>query len=182
MPTAAGRRVPWWRPVLIVTLGLATTALLASALARATRLEDQVHFDRAVERSRTAIAARIQAYIAMLRGGAALFAGTGDVTEAGFRAYVNRLAIASAYPGIQGIGFTQRVPAAALDRFVAGRRAHDRPGFHVWPGGPRPEYHAIVFLEPLDRRNLAAIGYDMSTEPVRRAAMERARDTGEPAA
>nr|MCU0256937.1 CHASE domain-containing protein [Vicinamibacterales bacterium] len=43
-------------------------------------------------------------------------------------------------------------------------------------------YHAIVFLEPLDRRNLAAIGYDMFTEPVRRAAMERARDTGQPAA
>src|SRR5690606_29123445 len=36
--------------------------------------------------------------------------------------------------------------------------------------------------EPLDARNLAAIGYDMFTEPARRAAMERARDTGEPAA
>jgi len=47
-------------------------------------------------------------------------------------------------------------------------------------GYSRP--HAIVLLEPLDRRNQVAIGFDMSTEPVRRAAMERARDSGAPAA
>src|SRR5205814_8144949 len=35
---------------------------------------------------------------------------------------------------------------------------------------------------PLDRRNQVAIGYDMFTEPVRREAMERARDTGQPSA
>ncbi|HET9529142.1 MAG TPA: CHASE domain-containing protein, partial [Blastocatellia bacterium] len=34
------------------------------------------------------------------------------------------------------------------------------------------------YLEPQDRRNQAAIGYDMFSEPKRRAAMERARDWG----
>src|SRR5262249_53006843 len=33
-------------------------------------------------------------------------------------------------------------------------------------------------LEPLDEANQRAIGFDMAFEPVRRAAMERARDTG----
>src|SRR5690606_10339046 len=44
------------------------------------------------------------------------------------------------------------------------------------------ELHTIAFLEPLDRRNRAALGYDMYSEPVRREAMARARDTGAPAA
>src|SRR5690606_23041865 len=35
---------------------------------------------------------------------------------------------------------------------------------------------------PLDDRNRAAIGYDMFTDPVRRDAMRRAAQTGEPAA
>jgi signal transduction histidine kinase/ActR/RegA family two-component response regulator len=39
-----------------------------------------------------------------------------------------------------------------------------------------------VYLEPLDKRNRAALGFDMFSEPVRRAAMERARDTGEASA
>jgi CHASE1-domain containing sensor protein len=34
----------------------------------------------------------------------------------------------------------------------------------------------------MDRRNRAAIGYDMFTDPTRRATMERARDSGQPAA
>jgi signal transduction histidine kinase len=52
----------------------------------------------------------------------------------------------------------------------------------VWPGGERDEYTSILYLEPLDERNQRAIGYDMFSEPVRRAAMEQARDTGEPTA
>src|SRR5260370_37229333 len=56
------------------------------------------------------------------------------------------------------------------------------PSFKIWPEGNRAEYHSIIYLEPLDRRNQVAIGYDMFTEPTRRAAMEQARDTGLPAA
>src|SRR5438552_1211252 len=64
------------------------------------------------------------------------------------------------------------VPYAALGIADAG----------VWPPGRRPEYTPILYLEPVDKRNRAAIGYDMFTERGRRAAMERARDTGEPSA
>ena len=49
--------------------------------------------------------------------------------------------------------------------------------FDIKPAEPRPEYHAIVYLEPLTEANRSAIGYDMFTEPIRREAMERARDT-----
>ena len=37
-------------------------------------------------------------------------------------------------------------------------------------------YAPIVYLEPFSGRNLRAFGYDMFSEPVRREAMERARD------
>src|SRR5260370_16417612 len=56
------------------------------------------------------------------------------------------------------------------------------PSFKIWPEGNRAEYHSIIYLEPLDRRNQVAIGYDMFTAPTRRAAMEQARDTGLPTA
>ncbi len=46
------------------------------------------------------------------------------------------------------------------------------------PPGSRAQYSSIVFLEPFDARNRRAFGYDMYSEPVRREAMERARDTG----
>lgn len=60
--------------------------------------------------------------------------------------------------------------------------------FSVWivskisikPLGKRSQYGAIVYLEPMDKYNIQAIGYDMFSEPIRRIAMERARDTGLP--
>jgi CHASE1-domain containing sensor protein len=68
-----------------------------------------------------------------------------------------------------------------IDSFVMAQHQQGMPAFRIWPDHPRTEFHTIIYLEPLDRRNEAAIGYDMFSEPVRRAAMERARDTGQPA-
>jgi signal transduction histidine kinase/ActR/RegA family two-component response regulator len=54
--------------------------------------------------------------------------------------------------------------------------------FKVSPDNPRDEYTAIVYLQPAEISNKRAIGFDMFTEPVRRQAMEKARDTGIPTA
>jgi signal transduction histidine kinase len=50
----------------------------------------------------------------------------------------------------------------------------------VSPRGDRPEYYPIVFLEPMDGHNRESLGFDMWTDPVQRATMERARDSGQP--
>jgi PAS domain S-box-containing protein len=123
------------------------------------------------------ISSRVESYLAMLRGGAGLFAASREVTRAEFKNYIAPIDIDRNYPGTQGIGFTQRIPAGELATFEERERAAGRPNFRVWPDHPREEYHSIVFLEPEDERNLAAVGFDMFAEPMRRNAMERARDT-----
>ncbi len=45
----------------------------------------------------------------------------------------------------------------------------------------RRAYVPVFYIQPL-QRNLEAVGYDLASEPARRKALERARDTGEPAA
>ncbi len=127
------------------------------------------------------IHAGIRSHIALLRGVSGLFAINGGVTREEFRDYVGQLRLERNYPGIQGIGYSARVPAEEVDAFTAELRKEAGIDFKIWPPDPRPEYHTIVYLEPQDRRNLAALGYDMHTEPNRRSAMDRARDTGLPA-
>ena len=56
--------------------------------------------------------------------------------------------------------------------FQAAMRGSGFPDFRVWPEGDRPFYSSIAMLEPLDWRNRRAIGYDMFSEPVRRAEAE----------
>jgi PAS domain S-box-containing protein len=169
-------------PLAVLTIGLVATALVSVELRRTIATQDRERFTAAAENLHDTIRARLETYIAILRASAGLMAAADGPTAHEFRAFVDRLGLQQRYPGIQGIGYTARIPAAELESVVAAERREGRPNFRVWPEEPRAEYHAILYLEPLDQRNVAAIGYDMFTEATRREAMERARDTGEAAA
>jgi signal transduction histidine kinase/ActR/RegA family two-component response regulator len=169
--------------ILVLAAGLALTALVVSVLFVSAREHDRATFAANARTAQDAVVARIETSIALLRGAAGLFASQQEqVTVEGFRAYMARVALREQYPGILGIGFSRRLAPGEVDAFVASARAQGHAGFRVWPAEPRDEVHAIAFLEPTDERNRAALGYDMATNPVRRAAMDRARDTGRAAA
>ncbi len=167
-------------PVLLIALlltGAATYYVWATARAR-----DRLRFEASVQRTQDNIDIRLENYVSLLRGGAGLFAASEMVTRDEFRAFVERLRLSEYYPGIQGIGFTVRVKPEERGALVAEMRRQGFEDFQLRPETERDEYHAIIYLEPLDRRNRAAIGFDMFTEATRRAAMERARDTASRAA
>jgi len=127
------------------------------------------------------IGERLGAYALILRGGAALFAASRTVDRNEWRAYVETLRASGSVPGVQGIGFAQVIAPDQLAAHVAGIRAEGFPDYSVRPPGDRALYTSIIFLEPFRDRNLRAFGFDMYAEPVRRAAMDQARDTGEAA-
>jgi len=124
---------------------------------------------------------RLSAYALILRGGTALFAASVSVERQEWHTYVETLRAARSIPGVQGIGFALLIPPQQLARHIAAIRAEGFPEYTVRPPGERAVYTSIIYLEPFRDRNLRAFGFDMFSEPVRRAAMERARDTGEAA-
>jgi len=166
----------------VLAAGLALTALATWAFHESVSALDESRFRREVASARKSIAARLDAYVGVLFATRGLFEADPDVTLDEFRAFADELAVDARYPGIQGLGFSLRLAPeerAGLERRM---RAAGHVDFRIWPERPRDELHAIVYLEPLDRRNSAALGFDMFTEPVRREAMARARDTGQAAA
>lgn len=165
-------------PLLVAVLGLLCVGAAGFELNRMIAANEAERFDYAVRDRLNAIRDHIEKHTALLRGTAAFLAGSEHVSRSEFATYVSRLRLRDLYPGVQGLGFTRRVAASDLDAFLVFARGENGPGFRIWPEEPRSEYHSIVYLEPQDSRNAAAIGYDMSTEPTRRAAMELARDTG----
>ena len=177
--------MPWthlgW-PVLVATLGLLATVVATAATWKSVEQTDQERFLRGVEQAHTAMLDRMDTYIAVIRSTAALFAASEQVTRTEFSAFVEKMTLGERYPGIQGIGFSIHVPPGQVARLEADMRAQGVEGFRVWPDDPREEINSIIYIEPMDRRNRVAIGFDMSVDPVRSAAMERARDSGEPAA
>ncbi|MFZ4702623.1 MAG: CHASE domain-containing protein, partial [Candidatus Methylumidiphilus sp.] len=122
---------------------------------------------------------RLDAYALVMHGGVALFAAEEKVNRLEWRAYFEALRLSGSVPGIQGLGFNLLVPADEVPAHIAQIRGEGFPGYSVFPPGERPFYAPVVFLEPFRERNIRAFGYDVYSEPVRRAAMEQARDTGE---
>jgi signal transduction histidine kinase/ActR/RegA family two-component response regulator len=167
-----------WVAAMVLLLGLATTAALTLQLRETVDARDRDRFLNSATSLQDDITSRLAAYVAMLQAGAGMLAAHPETTREEFHAFVQRLRLPTHYPGIQGIGFTKRLPPEAVPPLIAAQRRAGFRDFRVWPEGPRDEYHSIIYLEPLDRRNRAAIGYDMYTEPVRREAMRRARDEG----
>ena len=166
--------------VLVVSVFLSVAA--AGYVAMAARQRDRIRFQNAVQDVRDSIEGRIDTYTALLRAGTGLFAESGTVTRRGFHEFVERLDLPQRYPGIQGIGYIARTDQTDVPELVKSMRIQGASTFHIDPAGDRADYYPILYLEPPDGRNRTAIGYDMWTDPVRRAAMERARDTGMPAA
>src|SRR2546425_294002 len=169
-------------PYFILLTLLLITFLFAYYAARSAEAKDQARFNTSVQEITTVIKSRLDTYVALLHSTSGLFAASHSVEPDEFHHFVQHLELQERYPGIQGIGYSVRVQPEERDALIDSLRRRGLKDFHIWPEQTRSEYHSIIYLEPLDRRNKAAIGYDMFTEPVRRAAMERARDTGLPAA
>lgn len=175
---SSDRLIPW------VVLGafLALTAVASAYVWRMSRVADLVRFENAVQATHDGIVFRLETYVNVLRSASGLFAMNRSATSEDLRQFLRHLNVQKRYPGIQGIGLSIRIDAAELKGVESQMREDGLPNFRVWPAYQRPEYHAIVLLEPFDRRNRAAIGFDMFASPPRREAMIRARDTGIPSA
>ena len=154
--------------VLLNSLLLTLVATLVVGFMGVTR--DRERFERAQRVVEDRIESRLGTYTAMLYGVRAFLTASDTVSPDAFRRYVAQLEIARRFPGAQGIGFSRR-----LSRDASPGVTTPDTSAAAADGGER---HAIVFLEPLDRRNRAAIGFDMFRDSVRRDAMTRARDSG----
>lgn len=138
-------------------------------------------FDRFQIRVRqitTEIHSRIHDYENALFAARAFLSATPSVNRRNWQAFVKRLDIPRAYPGIDGIGYIAVVPVAGLPDFLAAQRADGAPGFSILPEGERPDYFLITYTEPIEW-NQPAIGFDIGSDPLRRAVAESARDSGQ---
>lgn len=175
---AAHRRINTL-PSVVLIAGLVITGLVAEQVRRFgvekhTRIESNL-----LNEVGDSIAAKLSVDMALLSGVAALFHASREVDRQAFRSFYQAMADGgSNLQGIQGVGFSRLLSRAQVPAFEQRIRAEGFADFSVTPPGARTKLAPIEYLEPFDWRNQRAFGFDMSFNPVRRAAMERAARTG----
>ena len=173
-PTPRDVAAPW-----LVLFGCLAGAILGWHLVAAdTQREARARFLTQANEVGARTVARIMAYEETLRGARGLFAASTSVSRDEWRQYIGQLDVEHNFPGLPGVGFAQYVTDADKLALERGAQADGLANYQVWPAGERGEYAPILYLEPASRHNLRAFGFDMFSDPVRRAAMMRARDSG----
>ena len=149
------------------------------------RLEQQTdarslraNFDTAVRQTTDRIEQRTGSYEQILRGMQGLFMVTDHVDRAGFETYVDALLSGTDIAGLQAFAYGPLLPGEQAPAHVAMQRASGITGYAIMPPGRRDTYVPVTYIAPAVGRNLKALGYDVYQDPVRLAALLKARDSG----
>ncbi|MDT8338216.1 MAG: CHASE domain-containing protein [Sulfurimonas sp.] len=173
---------------LAILLSLLVGAIIWNAAQNYYHFIAAEKFETAVNENIESINKRMLKYETLLQGGIALFHvhggiglfhGSESITRKEWHDFIKAIDIRKNYPGIQGIGFSKMLQPEDVVKVEQEMRDEGFASFSIKPAGERKIYSSILYLEPMDKRNMAAIGYDMFSEPVRRAAMQRAIESGE---
>jgi len=145
---------------------------------------NQGAFEALAMESETALRHRLDSYENALVGANAYFLGSDFVSRKEWQTYVHSLSIEKNFPGIDALGYIELVRDDGLDAYTQ-RVRKEVPDFNVHasnnaaPGSGGPPYYVVTYFEPVGV-NKAAPGFNIASEPDRRAAAELARDSGEP--
>jgi signal transduction histidine kinase len=140
-------------------------------------IQQDHEFDFISKKLANAIENRLINYEQVLHAAQGLFLGSDQVTSDEWQAFIKNQQIETRFPGVQVTGYSKKIGNSDdLAKHIEEMRL-TYPDYVVHPDAQRDEYHSIIYIEPVNTRNLKALGYDMFAEPTRRAAMEKARET-----
>jgi signal transduction histidine kinase len=168
--------------VLLVALML--TLLAYYYVRQNVEISARDQFDETVRAAQDAIDRQMNSYVEAMLGARGLFYASNSIEEGEWNDYANGIELETRYEGMQVLGYARRVEPEEKDDFEdeLSKVSYDE-GFTnrsaIRPDGERSEYFPMTFIEPFDEVNGNLLGYDAYSNPEYRAAMDRARDTGQ---
>ena len=175
-------RYPRTLPIAVFLIITAITLMSVFAVERGERQRDNAELSARATAIASALERRANASSAYLRAGAALLSTMDEVPADDFRRFVSELRLDSDYRGAEGIGWAEIVRPSEVEAFNTRLSETMRGPAEIYPalGSDRPFAVPVTYLQPDTERNRRAIGFDMYSEPVRRAAMDEAERTARP--
>ena len=162
--------------ILAMFLILLGATIVASLTVRGhfSRLSEEA-FEDVVDQALDAVPEGIDENLAVLRGIQALFNASEDVTRKEFDTFVSLFL--EEEDGTQALEWIPRVKQEEREAFVRniGRQGFDT--FSIHPDSGSAEFNPVTYVLPLEP-NLAALGFDLASNPSRLAALERSSESG----
>ena len=174
-------RFPRAAPLVLFALAMALTGTSVVAIEHvdAERRQAQVREVAGVVAS--SLARRANTHSAYLHAAALLMASQPNMGPQGFAGLAAELQNDEEYRG-GSLTWAARIGPGQVPAFEAARRAEGLAGYavHPRPAAGQGSLVPVTWIDQLTERKRPALGYDMYSEPARRAAMDRAAQENRP--
>ncbi len=177
-------RFPRVAPLVAFTLIMAATLLVVISIEHSGRVEQRTLITERVAALSQDLERRVAATQAYLMSGAALFETGMDVDQQRFNRFAATLQADNDFQGILALGWSVRLTPQEIPAFEAEMQRNGSPAYRTWPklSEPNPQFvDALKFVAPITPSNKNTVGYNVRSEPVRRAAVDQAARSGRPA-
>jgi two-component sensor histidine kinase/sensor domain CHASE-containing protein len=176
-------RFPRVAPLVAFGLALAATLLVVISIEHSSRIEQRTEVTERVTALTQDLERRVSATQAYLMSGAALFESGMDVDQATFNRFAATLQADNDFQGIMALGWSVRMRPDQVAAFEAMMRQSGFPDYRAWPQQSDPQtgfVDAIKYIAPINADNRNTIGFNLRSEPARRAAVDRAAESRRP--
>ena len=142
-----------------------------------------LRFERQAADARHLIERRLRSYVGVTYGLRALLAARPDMSRVEFHRFVESLDLSKNYPGFVQLNYARHIRADEKARLEEAVRRdtsvdpHGYPGFAIKPPGERPEYHPLIYIEPMEG-NEFSFGLDIRMAGARGRKMDDLRAAG----
>ncbi len=162
--------------VIVLLVGITTSLFLASVIARQARSDYQASLEQKQNTIESQLTSAVSGYNQLLIAGATLWNLKGDVTKSEWSQFYDNMQVHQHLPNTLGVGYVSVVSTGGVGSFETTMQADGEPGFTVHPLTGDSIQTPVTYLEPQSTINKQTIGYNMYSEPIRRAAMIRATE------
>src|ERR1044072_1830987 len=172
-------------PYLVFAVAILLTVGTTYFFYKSAEANDRARFTNEITKFKATIKSRLDAYVTLLKSGRGFVEASKsegkEVTKDSFAVFIKSLELDESFQGVQGIGFIKRVRPEERPALTEKMKAEGHKEFSIFPADAGDkEGYVILYLEPLNKdRNKFGIGYVISNEPPKWAAIEKAATTGD---
>jgi len=156
---------------IVLTAGLILSVFAWITATNSIQREERLAFQGDAHDITRSLIRRLDTYTAILHGVQGLLSASQKVGADEWQNYIDALQLPTRYPGIQTMSFARRVPRDQKEQY----EKHIR---RITPPGNHDDYFVVEYVTPYTG-NESTRGSDLGREPVRRAALEQARDAND---
>jgi len=162
----------------IILVGICLSVFIAWQSALWIENSEKSRFTAASEQILFLAEKQLQSNVQLLCGAAAYMKASTHVSREEWRLFTQSQYLSKRFPSIQAVGFVPILKRSDVEAFEDSIRAEGFENFTVFPPSQNPELSVIAYVEPFDAINRKAMGFDMASEPVRKATMDKAIQRG----